>query len=104
LRRGEIWWAKLPGPRRSRPVLLLSRDEAYSRRTYVTVSPLTRSVRDLPTEVSLQRRDGVPQGSVVNLDDLLTIPLASLDRYVTTLSAEKMRQVTVAIKFALDLG
>ena len=30
MRRGEVWWADLPAPAGRRPVVLLSRNEAYA--------------------------------------------------------------------------
>jgi mRNA-degrading endonuclease toxin of MazEF toxin-antitoxin module len=39
----------------------------------------------------------------VNLDDIQTMPMAWLDRRITTLSPEKMAEVAGAIRFALDL-
>ena len=101
--RGEIWWARLPSPVGRRPVLLLSRDVAYRVRRSVTVAPLTRTIRRIPTEVELDRADGVPVRCVANLDDIMTIPRASLDTPVTALSADRMAAVTAAIRFALDL-
>jgi mRNA interferase MazF len=53
MRRGEIWWAQLPGPAARRPVLLLTRNAAYAVRTSVTVAPLTTTIREIPVEVSL---------------------------------------------------
>ena len=37
MRRGEVWWADLPVPVGRRPVVLLSRNEAYAVRELVTV-------------------------------------------------------------------
>ena len=37
MRRGEIWWADLGPAAGRRPVVLLSRDEAYAARTLVTI-------------------------------------------------------------------
>jgi mRNA interferase MazF len=104
VRRGEIWWARLRAPKASRPVLLLSRNSAYGRRTHVTVAPLTRTARSIRTEVALSNADGVPTDSVVNLDDIQTIPARWLDRQVATLSPQKMDDVDRAVRFALDLG
>lgn len=105
MRRGEIWWARLRVPQGSRPVLLLSRDGAYGRRTHLTVAPLTRTARSIQTEVVLSAADdGVPTDSVVNLDDIQTIPARWLDRHVTTLSPQKIEDVNQAIRFALALG
>lgn len=104
MRRGEVWWAELPQPIGRRPVLLLSRDAAYSVRASVTVGIVTRTIRNIPVEVSLGKEDGMPTRCVVNLDDILTIPKSRLSERITTLSPEKMSAVTKAIAFALDLG
>ena len=103
MRRGEVWWAELPLPVGRRPVVLLSRDSAYSVRTSVTVGVITRTVRDIPVEVPLDKNDGMPQDCVVNLDDILTIPKARLIERITVLSPQKVVSVAVAIAFALDL-
>ncbi len=101
MKRGEVWWANLRQPIGRRPVLLLSRDAAYRVRESVTVAPITRTVHDIPVEVRLGRAEGLPSECVVNLDSLLTIPKASLDRPLTTLPPSKMALVEQAIKFAL---
>jgi len=41
MRRGDVWWAELPAPSGRRPVVLLTRNEAYAFRELVTVAPLT---------------------------------------------------------------
>ena len=103
MRRGEVWWAELPQPIGRRPVLLLSRDTAYRVRTSVTVAVITRTIRNIPTEVSLDQEDGMPVKCVVNLDDILTIPKSRLTERITALSPEKMSAVAKAVVFALDL-
>jgi len=104
LRRGEVWWAKLPAPAGRRPVLLLSRNEAYLVRSLVTVAPISGRIRDIPVEVVLDTEDGLPKRCAANLDSLVTIPKASLQRRIASLSAEKLRAAEDAIRFALDLG
>jgi mRNA interferase MazF len=103
MRRGEVWWARLPLPSKDRPVVLLSRDEVYGMRAMATVAPVTSKFRGLRTEVRIGRRDGLRSDSVVNLDDIVTIPQAALDRRVTTLSPERLREIEQAIRFALSL-
>ncbi|MBN2075005.1 MAG: type II toxin-antitoxin system PemK/MazF family toxin [Dehalococcoidales bacterium] len=103
MKRGEVWWAELPPPSKRRPVLLLSRDSAYRIRTAVTVGVITRTVRDIPVEVPLDIKDGMPQKCVVNLDEILTVPKSRLVERITTLSHEKMTSVVKAISFSLDL-
>jgi mRNA interferase MazF len=67
------------------------------------VAALTRTIRDIPVEVRLGPEDGLPEECVVNADNILTIPKASLGGRITPLSPEKMAQVALAVKFALDL-
>ncbi len=101
--RGEVWWAELPPPAGRRPVLLLSRNASYAVRTSVTVAIITRTIRDIPTEVLLGPEDGMRSKCVVNLDDILTIPKARLTERIAALSPAKMAAVAKASAFALDL-
>ncbi len=103
MKRGDVWWANLPGPHGRRPVVLLSRNAAYAVRTSVTVAPITRTVHQIPVEVPLGPEDGLPRDCVANLDGIITISRKRLDRNLTTLSSEKMALVNEAIKFALNL-
>lgn len=103
MKRGEIWWAELAPPIGRRPVLLLTRDAAYAIRNSVTVAPVTRTIRPVPSQVLLTAQDGMSTNCVVNLDDIATINLSSIKEYQTTLSPERMQAVNRAIIFALGL-
>jgi mRNA interferase MazF len=104
MRRGEVWWAELPAPAGRRPVVLLSRNDAYAVRALVTVAPVTTRTRRIPTEVPLGRAEGLPRRCVANLDTITTIPKASLVARLTTLSPGKIVAVERALRFALALG
>jgi mRNA interferase MazF len=103
LKRGEIWWADLPRPAGRRPVILLSRDEAYEVRRLVTVAPITTRIRGIPVEVPLGPKDGMPRECVVNLDTVTTIPKDALTDRLTALSRAKITAVDAALRFALGL-
>ncbi|MFC1965930.1 type II toxin-antitoxin system PemK/MazF family toxin [Chloroflexota bacterium] len=103
MRRGEIWWAELEPPVGKRPVVLLSRNEAYNVRSLVIVAPVTTRVRHIPTEVPLGITDGMPQDCVANLDTITTIPKDYLQSCLTTLSTKKLKEVEAAIHFALGM-
>jgi mRNA interferase MazF len=103
MRRGEVWWAALPLPIGRRPVVLLSRDEAYAVRNAVTVAEVTTTIRGIPVEVTLGPEDGLPKRCVVNLDTLVTIRKELLTERITLLGSEKIEQIDRAIKFALCL-
>ena len=103
MKRGEVWWADLGPPAGRRPVLLLSRDEAYAIRALVIVAPVTTRIRRIPSEVPLGAEDGLPRGCVANLDTITTIAKASLKERLTSLSQDKLRAVEDAIHFSLGL-
>jgi mRNA interferase MazF len=89
MRKGEIWWANLPSPIGKRPVVLLSRDEAYSVRNAVTVAEVTSTIRNIPVEVNLGTEDGLPKKCVINLDTIITIRKELLTEKITDLTPEK---------------
>ena len=104
MRRGEIWWAELPPPAGRRPVVLLSRNEAYAVRELVTVAPVTTRVRRIPTEVPLGPAEGLPKACVANLDTITTIPRQTLTQRIGPLAPEKLAAVERALAFALGLA
>ncbi len=103
MRRGEIWWADQPKPIGRRPVLLLSRDEAYAVRNAVTVAQITTTIRNIPVEVILEKKDGLPQTCVINLDTITTMKKSLLSDRITSLKSDKIHAVNKAIKFSLAL-
>ena len=86
-----------------RPVLLLSRNESYEVRELVMVAPLTTRMRHIPSEVPLLSEDGLPKACVINLDTITTIAKRSLRERLVPLSAEKLKAVEDALRFALGL-
>lgn len=103
MKRGEVWWADLPPPTGRRPVVLLSRDEAYAVRALVTVAPVTTRMRSIPAEVQLGPEDGLPRDCVANMDTIITIAKDSLRTPIASLRLEKMQAIDAAIRFALGL-
>ncbi len=103
MRRGEIWWAELEAPDKRRPVLLLSRDDAYIVRSLVIIAPVTTRSRSIPAEVSLTEEDGMPQDCVINLDTITTVPKDCLRSRLTILNQGKLKKVEAAIRFALGM-
>ncbi|HED03272.1 MAG TPA: type II toxin-antitoxin system PemK/MazF family toxin [Candidatus Fraserbacteria bacterium] len=103
MQRGEIWWAKLPPPAGRRPVVLVSRDEAYLIRDWVMVAPVTTRIRDMRSEVKVGPQDGLLRPSVVNCDSLVTIPKARLSHHIALLRAIKIQALNDALNFALGL-
>jgi len=104
VRRGEVWWARLPSPAGRRPVVLVSRDSSYAVRTSLTVMEISTTIRGIPTEVPLGKRDGLPKRCVANADSLVTIPKTWLDERIGALTVDKVRALDGALRFALGLA
>ena len=103
MRRGDVWWTDLHELTGRRPVVLLSRNEAYAVRELVTIAPVTTRVRRIPSEVPLGMEDGLPKPCVANLDTVTTIPKRALTARLTVLSPDKLRAIERALRFALSL-
>jgi mRNA interferase MazF len=103
MQKGDIWWANLPEPIGRRPVALLSRNEAYKVRSSVTVAEVTSTIRDIPVEVRIGKRENMPKECVINLDTIITIRKGLLDEKIVHLDIDKISEIDMAIKFALDL-
>lgn len=98
MKRGDVWFAATPGG--DRPVLVLTRDPVADRIGSVVVAGLTRTVRDLVSELTLTPVDGVPSDCVVNFDNIHTIPRNTFHRRVTTLSSARLAEACRALQAA----
>ena len=97
----EIWWAKLPAPAGRRPVLLLSRDSAYAYLNKVVVAEITTTIRSIPVEVRLGRREGMSSTCVANLDNVRTAARSSLETRAGALASSRHLEVKRALGYAL---
>jgi mRNA interferase MazF len=97
----EIWWAKLPDPVGTRPVLLLSRSGAYEYLNRVLVVEVTSRIRGIPQEVLLGAREGMPRRCVANLDNLRAVPKSALHERAGRLAERRIREVKRALGHAL---
>lgn len=95
-----IWLARLD---KTRPVLILTREEVRAVRALVTIAPITGTARGLSSEVSVGKRNGIDHDSVVNLDSIVTIPRDLLVRPIGALLEEQELELTRAFHAAFDL-
>jgi mRNA interferase MazF len=85
-------------------VLIVTRTPAIAVRNAVTVAPVTRTVRDIPTEVPLGRGHGLRARSVANCDSLQTIPREAIRRRpIGRLAREELLMLDRALRFALGI-
>lgn len=100
MKRGEIRWYQFYKPDKKRPVLILTRDSALEYLSEVTVAPITSTIRDIPTEVLLDRQDGMKKDCAINLDHVQTVSANRIGAYITALTTEKWALVKNALLFA----
>lgn len=100
MKRGDVYWHKFREPDKTRPVLIITRDEAISELNAVTVIPTTTTIRDIPSQILLTEHDGAPENCVLNIDWIQTVPKNKLRGYIAHLSDERMLEVFEAIRFA----
>jgi len=83
-------------------VLLLTRTAAYAYLNKVIVAEVTSTIRSIPQEVSVGKREGLSNASVVNLDNVHVIPKSSLGERLGHIDSARVREVKRALGYALD--
>ncbi|HUS08483.1 MAG TPA: type II toxin-antitoxin system PemK/MazF family toxin [Bryobacteraceae bacterium] len=100
---GDIWLADLGLAAKTRPVVIVSRQDPNPPRSLVLYVPLTTQLRDSPYEVPLPRLPFLDRESVANVQGLGSLPTVRLERKIGRLSVGIMQQLKDALAFALDL-
>src|ERR1700676_3978541 len=100
---GEVWLADLGLAAKTRPVVIVSRQDANPPRALLLYVPLTLQKRGSPYEVPLPRFPFLDRDSVANVQGLGSIPSGRLERKLGRLSKDAMTAVKSALAFALDL-
>jgi len=103
MKHGEIRWYKFALPDKKRPILILTRNSVLEYLGEVTIAPLTSTIRDIPSEVFLSKAMGMLKDCAINCDHLQTVQKGKVGSLITSLSSSKMKEVSKAIRFALDL-
>lgn len=100
-RRGEVWWGEIENLGR-RPFLVMTRSAAITVLNGVLAAPVTRTVRNIPTEVSLGPDDGMPTECAASFDNLRVVPKAYLVDRVCVLEATRLAEACAALRAAVD--
>ncbi|MFT6293280.1 MAG: mRNA interferase MazF [Ilumatobacter sp.] len=102
--RNDTYWADLGPPGGRRPDCVLTRDAAIEVLPSVTCAPITRTIRGIRSEVGLGVEHGLPETSVINCDNVITIPLADLDGQPVGHFDEITRaRLDEALRYSLDI-
>ena len=102
-RPGEIWLADLGLAAKTRPILIVSRNDENPPRALVLYVPLTTQFRGSAYEIEIGRVNFLNEHSYANIQGLGSLPLVRLERFLGKLSPEFILKVKDGIRFALDL-
>ena len=69
----------------------------------VTTAEITTKGKGYPTEVSINQKANLPKPSFVQSDNIHTVAKKSLEKYIGTLDAETMLEVSRKVVLALKL-
>ena len=95
---GELWWAEAEDKRR--PVLIVTRTQAVPVLTRIVVAPVTRIVRNIPSEMPLGPEDGLHDECVASFDSIQPIAKSYLVSRIgpaTQVRRMAMRQAMAAM-------
>jgi mRNA interferase MazF len=97
--RGEVWWIEHPEAGR-RPACVLTRQAAIPVLTSILVAPATRTIRDIPTEMTLTRDDGMPEECALSFDNLSNVPKALLTERIMRIPEGRLDELCSALRAA----
>ncbi len=112
MKRGELWWARLPDPAGSapgfrRPVLIVQSNPFNDSRIATVIAAVITSnhaLAEAPGNVRIGRSEsGLPQPSVVNVSQLLTLDRRLLARRIKALPAAAMQKVNEGLRLVLAI-
>ena len=88
---------------KTRPALILTREIVRPHLTRVTVALITSKIRGLTIEVPVGPSNGLDQDSVINCDNIVTVPTCAIGRQIGFLWSEQEPFLSEAVRAAFDL-
>jgi mRNA interferase MazF len=82
-------------------VLVVTRSEAIPVLVGVVVAPVTRTVRDIPTEIPLGAAEGLPEECAASFDNLQRIRRSALTERAGDLGPRR-REICTALRVLAD--
>ncbi|MGF1645623.1 MAG: type II toxin-antitoxin system PemK/MazF family toxin [Kineosporiaceae bacterium] len=86
------------------PALILTREARLAASAWVTVAPITSTIRGLSTEVPVGVRNGLDHDSVVTCDLVTTVRRDAVHRPIGLLFDDQEAELARAIGDAFDLA
>lgn len=100
-RRGEVWWAEIEDVGR-RPFLVMTRAAAIPVLNSVLAAPVTRTVRNIASELRLGPDDGMVSECAANFDNLRVVPKVYLVERQCALDSFRLAEACQAMRAAVD--
>jgi mRNA interferase MazF len=97
---GEVWWAEAEDKRR--PVLIVTRNEGIPVLAWLVVAPVTRKMREIPTEVALGPEEGLPEQCAATFDNLQPIRRSFLTQRLGRLDDARRGEICRALSALAD--
>jgi mRNA interferase MazF len=108
VKRGDLYRVAKPSPRdpkKFRVFVVVSRQVLIeSRFSTVICDPVYSTHHGLFTQVPVGIDEGLKHDSSIHCDELVSLPKSVLTDYVGSLSAEKVADLSRALRLALDVG
>lgn len=86
-----------------RPALILTRESALPLLSWVTVAPITSTIRGLTSEVSVGARNGLDHDSVVSCDNVTTVRRDAIGDTIGLFFEDQEPALARAVSDAFDL-
>ena len=88
---------------KSRPALILTRQSELHLLTWLTVAPITSTVRGITSEVPVGRRNGLDHDGVVSCDTITTVRRSAVGETIGLLFDDQGPALARAISDAFEL-
>lgn len=86
-----------------RPALILTRRSSLHLLTWLTVAPITTTIRGITSEVLVGPRNGLDHDSVVSCDNITTVPMSAVGDTIGLLFDDQEPALARAIGDAFEL-
>ena len=107
MKRGELYRIKKPSkrdPKGFRIFVIVSRqDFIVSTYQSVIVAPVYTNRNGLMSEVNIGIDEGLKHESAIRCDELISIPKSKLTDFIGSLPKQKIDELNLALKIALDI-
>ena len=100
-RAGEVWLADLGLAAKTRPVVIVSRDDPDPPRALTIYVPLTTQNRESRYEVALPKLGFLREMSVANVQGIASIAVTRLERKLGDVPADVLVRIREALTFAI---